>query len=303
MKPTLRFEAPLLPNEDQFTAPFFQRFQTRPAAEPLQLNDSVSKNYLFPTFYGDVTCAIGIFLCDYAKAQALLPHPDMRPVSVPGGRAVVTISCYEYKNVMNVPPYNEVAFTIPVLVGAPVSVPVLPLLWGGYPGAGYYVFHMPVTSLENQIRGTRIWGLPKVVEEIEVREEGDECVTSLTNEQGQQYFSLRVPMQGKPGDFDVGAWIYSRRGDQLVRGRTSFQATFQVNKYTSLLWKDGQPPARPYLELGDSPMADTLRGLDMNPQPFQFRFAKHMNAAFDLPDEGYQAPFSFSAQGPSPLVG
>ena len=42
---------------------------------------------------------------------------------------------------------------------------------------GYYVFSMPVTSLENQIRGTTIWGLPKVVEEIDIATDSDRCRT------------------------------------------------------------------------------------------------------------------------------
>lgn len=287
MKPSRSFDAPLLPNDDKFGDPFFRRFKLRNA--PLRLNDLVEKNYRFPTFYGNVTTAIGIFLCDYAKAKAALPHPAMQPVKMPGGRAVVTISCYEYKNVMNVPPYNEVAVTIPVLVDAPLSLPVLPLLWGGYPGAGYYVLHMPVTSLENQIRGRKIWGLPKVVEEIVIREEAGDCVTTCFDEQDKQYFKLRVPMAGAPTEFDVAAWIYSVKDGKLLRGRTNFKGTFNVTKYMNLLWKKGQKPDREYLELASHGMGAKLRGLDIDPHPFQFRYAKPVNAAFDLPDPTFTA--------------
>ena len=38
---------------------------------------------------------------------------------------------------------------------------------------GFYVFGMPVTSKENQIRGSRIWGLPKVTQEIDIHEDGE----------------------------------------------------------------------------------------------------------------------------------
>ncbi len=289
MKPTLQYEAPLLSNEDRFQDPFFRRFALRPAAAPLQLDEAIAKDYRFPTFYADVTCAIGIFLCDYEAARAMLPHPAMRPVAVPGGRAVVTISCYEYRNVMNVPPYNEVAFTIPVLMNAPLSVPLLPLLWGGYPGFGYYVFHMPVTSLENRIRGNRIWGLPKVTEEIDVREEDGDCVTDIRDEQGRRYFSLRVPTEGKPTEFDVAAWLYSRKDGELLRAQTNFKARFAVRKYMSRLWSRSARPEREFLTIGEGGIADRLRALQIDPHPFQFRFARGMNAAFDLPDESWSA--------------
>lgn len=37
-------------------------------------------------------------------------------------------SCYEYKNVMNLAPYNEIAMTIPIMVNAGFSPPLLPLI-------------------------------------------------------------------------------------------------------------------------------------------------------------------------------
>lgn len=169
-------------------------------------------------------------------------------------------------------------------------------LWAGYPGFGYYVFHMPVTSLENRIRGNKIWGLPKTVETIDIHEDGGDCVTDLTDETGGRTFSLRVPMDGKPTSFDTKAWVYSRLGNQLVRGQTAFKAEFKVRKYMSRLWNTTARPDREYLTLGDTAMGRTLKGLDIDTHPFQFRFAKHMNAAFDLPQQNYRAPFGFQSR-------
>ena len=104
MKPNTHIDEGLIDNMGSFTDPFFERFEVRPAPAPLELQEGLSKTYSFPTFYADVTCAIAIFLCDRARAQAILPHPSMKPVKMPGGRAVVLLSCYQYKNVMNIPP-------------------------------------------------------------------------------------------------------------------------------------------------------------------------------------------------------
>jgi hypothetical protein len=281
--------SPAMPdNEALFTDPFFRRFALRQAAEPLRLSDSVSKRYRFPTFYGDVTCAIGVFLCDYEKAREVLPDPRLRPVRMPRGRAVVTFSSYEYRQVMNVAPYNEVAMTIPVLCEPPFDLPVLPMLLGGlYPGFGYYVFGMPVTSKENQLRGNKIWGLPKVTQEIETREAAGEFVTTAFEASGEPYFELRVPTSGSPADFDVQADLYSKLGGKLLASRTCFKARFNVVKHMAPLWTRGLAAERRYLTLGTTPSAALLRDLGIEEHPFQFRFARGMRAAFDLPHKEF----------------
>src|SRR2546427_4022922 len=72
MKPNFDYGGPLLKNEAKFQDPFFSRFHLREAPAPFQLDEKISKSYLFPIFYADVTCAIGIFMCDYAKAQVIM---------------------------------------------------------------------------------------------------------------------------------------------------------------------------------------------------------------------------------------
>ena len=108
MKPNRSIEEGLLNNGDRFEDSFFKPFTLRTAPAPLALTDEIEKDYLFPTLYGDVTCGIAIFLCNYERAAAMMPHPSMSPVRMPRGRAVVLFSCYEYRNVLGVEPYNEV---------------------------------------------------------------------------------------------------------------------------------------------------------------------------------------------------
>ncbi|MDQ1256647.1 MAG: hypothetical protein QG656_1245, partial [Candidatus Hydrogenedentes bacterium] len=213
MKPTFDIDETLLDNASVFDNAFFKRFALRHAPAPLQLNERVAKDYLFPTFYGDVTCAIAIFLCSYEKAASMMLDPRIKPVRVTRGRAPVVFSCYEYKRVLGVAPYNEIAMTIPVMLDPAVNVPILPLVTNLFRCFGYYVFSMPVTSLENQIRGHKIWGLPKVVQEIDIVEDGGDCVTTAKEASGETYFDLRVPMEGAPTDFDVSSYLYSRLGD------------------------------------------------------------------------------------------
>ena len=55
MKPTLDYGPDVLDNAADFTDPFFDRFELRHAPQPTRLDEQISKNYLFPTLYGDVT--------------------------------------------------------------------------------------------------------------------------------------------------------------------------------------------------------------------------------------------------------
>ena len=293
MKPTFSFDEKVLDNAGRFTDDFFKRFKLRHAEKPLQLNDKISKNYLFPTFYGDVTCSQAIFMCDYEKAQKMMLHPLVKPVRMTKGRAVVAFSCYEYRNVLGVPPYNEIAMTIPIMVKPSVNVPVLPLVMNIFKSFGYYVFSMPVTSLENQIRGVKIWGLPKVVQEIEIFEKDGLCVTTAKEETGEQYFELRVPMDGTPTGFDVRSNLYTRLGNKFLQSETAFKANFKVVKHMNLLFKKGAKPDREYLKIGDSPSGRGLKALDIEEHPFQLRFAKGMSSCFDLPNPSYQSPIKF----------
>ncbi len=294
MKPTIEFDATMLDNADKFKNSFFRRFPLRHAPQPLQLNDTVMKDYLFPTFYADVTCAMAIFMCDYAKAEAIMPHPKVKPVAMTLGRSIVAFSCYEYKNVMNIPPYNEIAMTIPVMVDPKVNVPLLPMIAGKlFREFGYYVFSMPVTSLENRIRGNKIWGLPKVVREIDIREEGGDCVTVAKEESGEPYLEIRVPMKGKPEKFDETANLYSRLDNSFLQSETNFRATFNVTKFMNLLFAKNVKPDRTYIKIGSGPSAEIIRKLGIEEHPFQLRFAKNMSSCFDLPNPNYKSPVKF----------
>ena len=286
MKPNTHIDEGLVDNAESFTDPFFQRFEPRPAPAPLELQEGLSKTYSFPTFYGDVMCAMAIFLCDSGRATSILPHPSMKPVKMPGGRSVVLLSCYQYRNVMNIPPYHEIAMTMPIMVDAGYAPPLLPLVMD-FKKKGYYVFSMPVTSLENQIRGEKIWGLPKIVEEIEISTEGDHCRTVARDEKGEVYLELSVPKAGSSKHFDETGFLYSMLDGRLLKSQTSFKGDFAVTTNASLLWKKGQRAEEPALKLGSSSRADVLKSLQIEEVAFQFRYAESMNACFDLPLEDW----------------
>jgi hypothetical protein len=277
------FDNTLLKNEDKFSDPFFQRFKL--TTRKVKLGDVMEKEYPFPTLYGDVTCAQAIYLCSYEKALALMPHPKIKPVRMPGKRAVLAISCYEYKNVLGIPPYNEIAFTIAAEVDKDKSPVLLPLLKNT--NSGFYVFSMPVTSRENCLRGNYIWGLPKVTERIDITQEGGECVIKSFEADGTEYFRLRVPVSGKPTEFDTKTYLFSKLNGKILKAETNFKATMNVNMFAKTLISKNAKPKKEYLTLSDTKSGKALKDLEISPLPLQFRYAEHMTACFDYYDESY----------------
>ena len=269
-------------NAGEFTSDFYKRFTLRKNSQPLQISDEISKDFLFPTFYKNVSCGIGIFMCSYKQALRVLPHPSMKPVKMPGGRAVVIFSCYEYKSVMNMQPYNEIAMTIPLLINPSISVPVLPLVSKAFKNFGYHVFSMPVTSEENRIRGQKLWGIPKVTERIDIEQQSGFSTTVAFDDNGKEYFRLNVPMDGKAESFDETGQLYSVRESELVKAQTNFKGDFKVNKHMGLLFNKGKKADKPLLTLGDSPRAEVLKRLEIEESVFQTRWCPSMEACFDL---------------------
>jgi len=283
MDTNLKITEQLVPNEDKFNNDFFKRFKLRHRDTPLQLNDTVAKNYLFPTFYADASCSIAIFHCDYKAAKAMMPDPSMEPVKMTKGRSLVIFSCYEYRNVMNVAPYNEIAMTIPVMTDGGINIPVLSMLLGDKQKKfGYYVFNMPVTSLENRIRGRKIWGLPKDTECIDIEQDGQFSTIKASIDGAEPYVELKVPMTGSSQNFDIKSNLFSVLDNSRLTSMTQFEGQFAITKNMATLFKKSPTTSIGTLKIGQGPKADQLRALKIEGQAFQFRYSQSMNACFDL---------------------
>lgn len=277
----------LLKNENEFNDPFFLKHHLKPIQEPLVLTNEIKKQYMFPTFYNNVSCSMGVFFCNYDRAQALLPDRNLRPINMLKGRSIVLISCYQYRSVYNIKPYNEIAMTIPVLLKTGLQLPIIPLLVPSLKNFGYFVFHMPVTSKENQIRGNKIWGLPKVTQKIDIIQNGDYEETTAYESDGTLYFKLRVPTGGKTTSVEQHANLFTKPNHHLLKSHNHFKGSFCIQKNLNLLFQNLQHQKNSKFEspifIGNSTSAHTLASLAVDPRPFQFRYSNCVRSIFDLP--------------------
>jgi hypothetical protein len=274
----------LLENFNEFQAPFFQQFSLRHAPEALRLNENITKDYFFPTLYGDVTNATALFMCSYEQAAKLMPDSSLKPVNMGFGRALVVFSSFRYNKVFGISPYNEVAISIPVVPSHQPSLPVLPLLFADRSNLGFYVISMPVTSLENKIRGRKIWGLPKVLQQIELQVDGSKYVTRVHDEEGEIYLEFQVPMTGKPARLEQKTRLISRtEGGQILNATSTGSGDFAVTSWPHSRHLKTNSNERPFISFGASQSSQLLRDLKIASHPFEVRFGANVQSVFDLP--------------------
>ena len=273
-------------NQNLFHEPFFQRFSQIKHA--VKLSTNTYKNYHFPTFYKDIRFATIAFLCSYEKAKALMPHSKIRPVKMTRDKAALIFSCYEYKTVKEIEPYNEVGFLIPVLANSSFKTPVVPLMMNKYfRKFGYHVISMPVTSLESKIRGDEIWGLPKQVNEISYAATESVFSCTIKEETGEDIVKLNIPQTGNSKHLDETTFLYTQKDSEILKSQTWFKGDFVVNKFSRQLLKPTDCGSQ-FIEIGNSKTGQLLKSLEVENHPFQTRYSNKLTSAFDLPDNNYK---------------
>jgi hypothetical protein len=282
MNPSFDIPKNLVDNGGAFSSSYFSSLELRPAKDPLIVDGEV-KDYLFPTLYADVRCAQAILHCSYAAAKDVLTEalgPEALPPRMLGGRAIVAISCYEYRCVRGVRPYNEIAIAIPVRLNGSSGAPVLGAFSGG-PDSGYHIVSMPVTSDENRQRGHHFWNLPKITRRIDFEEGEGRCRFDSYNQDGEIDISLTVPTEGKVKHMSVTSFLATKKDGRVMRNPTAFDGDFAVVLDAATLV--GAKAGKAALSLGAGEASDVLRRLGAELRPLQTRYAASMNSYFDLP--------------------
>jgi pimeloyl-ACP methyl ester carboxylesterase len=268
-------------NAATFDQPFFQQHVSE--FRDLELKPGATKTYRFPTFYDQETIGGALFLCSYDEAAKLLPSP-LRPVNFGFGRAAVAISSFRYGSVRGMKPYNEVAIAILVSKAGSNESSAISILKSKGRKFSSYVVSMPVTSLENQIRGQRIWGLPKKVREIDLRQFGNEFVTTVYDEAGVPYLELRVPMAGKSEAFAQDTTLHSQLSSIDQVSSSKAEGVILSTLHPGVLIGAGiSKSGYSSMSLSESTEADILRELKIIPAPIKTIFGIEIRSILTLP--------------------
>jgi len=202
-----------------------------------------------------------LYGADFRKVQALMPSDRLHPVRLPGGRAIVAIFAMNYLET-TAGPYGELAVAVPVVHGSRPPFPLIPLIMeAGYPGFGLLILHLPVTTLVARDGGRGVWGYTKFTSDMlfTLTPEFMECRLS---EEGTYILTLRVARQGMALRDRRPLVTYTVKEQRLIRTTIPQKGTQRL----------ALRPRDSFLELGDHPVAASIRELGLSDRPFISRY-------------------------------
>ena len=179
---------------------------------------------LLPIEYLESSAMVAAYAGSTARLELLTPA-ELQVVELWPGRAPVAISCFEYLRT-SIGAYGEVGVAWPVVrrTGARRAPPLLPLLLEArWPGLGYWVHTLPVTTDLALHAGRSIWGYPKLLASVEFAWQGSTRTCTLA-EGGAEILRLAVDtrMPAVPRRFPLRTW--SVLGDELLGTRIDVDA-------------------------------------------------------------------------------
>ncbi|MEA2671432.1 MAG: hypothetical protein QOG45_1652 [Chloroflexota bacterium] len=230
-----------------------QRFFSR-AAGATETVEVGGGSVQLPIHYRRADILTAFFTAGRDAVERLLPD-GLHPVNMGRDRTQLAISGANYLD-STLGPYGEVAITVPCTHGRRAPAIVSAALQTLFPGFGYFVIHLPVTTPLADELGRSVWGYPKFLADIDFdRTPGHQRVRLA--EGGAEILSLSVPQRGLPVRDDRPWVFYATRDTDLLRVTTPCRSIYQV--------LPGGPGVR--LQLGDHRIAAQLRRLRLSTRP------------------------------------
>ena len=229
-------------------------------AGPFETVEAGSARFDLPILYYRDDLFLAFFSADAARVREVLPTPSLSPVLIRPGRTLVGLAAFNYLET-SIGPYGEIAVAVPVVHGRRAS-PLLPVLMESrYPGFGIFVMHLPVTTTIARDAGRGVWGYPKFTADMHFRS-SPEMIACEMNEGDRHILTLRVPKRGLLLRDGRPLVTYTTKGTDLVRTTVPTRGIFQVS----------MRPKGARLELGDHPVAESMRALDVRDRPIMTRY-------------------------------
>lgn len=176
-----------------------------------------------PIFYYDASALYAFFLVDQARVRPLLEGSILDPGMRLGGKAIVGLACYEYRDT-SVGVYNEVGLALAVArQGESLQLGGWRDVLGSFTRpeerqSGLYVLDLPVTTPLANAAGREIWGFPKFVTPIRYAQQGRRFLCSVENpEGGHPLMSLSGTMGLSMPGLPFSLTLYSCLAGQWLR--------------------------------------------------------------------------------------
>lgn len=228
---------------------------TRPGSEV----SHAAATFELPILYFRDDLFLLFYRADYGKVKELMPSDKLHPVSLMGNQALLGVAAFNYRDT-TIGPYGEVGIVIPSVYGKK-PLPVLPgLQEANYPGFGVLVLHLPVTKSIARDAGRGEWGYTKFVADMKFTNTPELHRCELS--EGKHILTMQVAKRGAVKKDRKPLITYSVKDGKLIKTVVA-QTGICRNSYNA---------KGSYLELGDHPVADSIRELNLSEKPFQSRY-------------------------------
>lgn len=212
--------------------------------------------------YYDWMAMTADFPAPMARVQDLLPSNKLKPVQVVPGIARITLAAAEYRHIDVLSPYNEFGIIIPVVYENPGAMSDLP---------GYYVWQLPVTTQSACDGGVTLYGFPKFVAQIDFDHLGEDLRCRV---QAEEKEIITLEVKQVPTSPQSWEWyFYTVKDNQLLRTLVQIQGMLGA---TSM--REGA-----FCTLGDHPIAEELRALDMDKVSMEHQYASQLQSILYAP--------------------
>ncbi|MGZ3765669.1 MAG: acetoacetate decarboxylase family protein [Mucilaginibacter sp.] len=218
------------------------------------------------------------FLCDYDKANALLPGDELHAVKYINGKAIFMVTVINYLHT-NIGKYIEYSIAIACTRGEKPAPRMLPALLMNIYHTGQYILELPVSTEISVKGGKGIWGMPKHKANLDFKI-SDSLVSAQYELDGK--FAFRIEIDRNPGwklPLDVGTVNYSHFRNMLMASNIYFKAKAGLSlgkKATGRLY------------IGDHPRTAYMRDLEIESKPL---FTAFMPAANGVLDDHFECWF------------
>lgn len=233
-----------------------------------------------PGLYYPHRMVAGVFSADLDRVRQRLPSESLHPVRWGRDRAAVMVmgsflGCVSDPSHERAVAFGESAVFVLVTRGDRDAPPYVPLLGLPVPERfhyGLFTLHFGETARWPIELGRRAYGIPKFLADLRYEERAgfDRVVLS---DRGTLVWDLQVRAEGKPTRFDVVVPVYSDLGDDLLVAPMR-AAGFQV---------EGRGAGCATLELGEHPVAENLRELDIDTAALASMFQPYRVGVLDVP--------------------
>jgi len=225
-----------------------------------------------PVVVRDAASAAATYLVRSAAARRLLPGPELDVVELFPGRALFSIACIDYRD-NDLGDYNEVSLALFVRERrAPRGLPVLGTLRDFAANrVPTWIWKLPVNQRFTCEAGRGIWGFPKTVETIDFTHASNVATCRLEMD-GRHVLTFTTARGGTRTLPDAAMTTYSWIGGALHR-----------TIFTAGASGVGIRLGGATLDLGDHPIAATLRELGLPKRPLMTVWMEHQHGRFEAP--------------------